>query len=232
MCRFVRGFSPWLVAAGLVAVPGAAQQQRTPARPSPARPAPAFGRGVTTPKRPPGTYVSLKTTMGEIVLRMLPASAPHTVANFLGLAGGTRSSTDPKTGTMARRPFYDSLTFHRVLPGFMIQAGCPKGDGTGGPGYTIPDERPAARPYLRGAVLMSHRGRPNSAGSQFMILQADVRGHLPPTYVVFAEVAHGMSVVDRIASAPVLENPHRRSERSSPIRTVAIERAAVTQVRG
>ena len=217
----------WLGAAGpaLLSVGSAAP----PARPG--------ARAARTPaRRPPGTYVTLETPAGAIVLRMLPQEAPQTVANFVGLAEGTKPFREwrpgPNQGQMARRPFYDGLTFHRVLHGFMIQGGCPKGDGTGGPGYTIPDELPPRRPYLRGAVLMSHGDRPNSAGSQFFILQADVRSHLPKQYTVFGEVFQGMEVVDRIASGPTQPNPFRPNERSTPVKPVVIEKAVVSRVKG
>jgi peptidyl-prolyl cis-trans isomerase A (cyclophilin A) len=191
---------------------------KPPARPQPAVP------------RPPGIYVTLRTGAGDIVIRMLPDAAPQTVANFVGLAEGTKGFIDQKTGATVRRPFYDGLSFHRVLNGFMIQAGCPKGDGTGGPGYTIADELPPRRPYLRGAVLMSHGDRPNSAGSQFFILQAGVRGHLPRQYVVFGEVVDGMPVVDRIAAGEVRPNRFRPNERSAPVKPVLIEKATVTRL--
>jgi peptidyl-prolyl cis-trans isomerase A (cyclophilin A) len=203
-----------------------------PPRPpaGPPRPVPRHG-----PPRLPGTYVTLHTSLGDIVLRMLPEDAPHTVANFVGLVEGTRPFQDPAAPPgrkrMVKRPFYDGLTFHRVLRGFMIQGGCPAGDGTGGPGYQVPDELPPRHPYTRGALLMSRGDRPNSAGSQFFILQADVRGHLPPDYVVFGFVVAGMEVVDRIADGAVVPNHFRPAERSTPVAPVIIQHANVTRVR-
>jgi peptidyl-prolyl cis-trans isomerase A (cyclophilin A) len=201
---------------------------------APPRPAPRAPRAPV--KRPPGTYVTLQTSAGAIVIRLLPQEGPQTAANFLGLAEGTKQFREwrpgPNQGKLVKRPFYDGLTFHRILHGFMIQGGDPKGDGTGGPGYTIPDELPPRRPYARGAVLMSHGDRPNSAGSQFLILQSDVREHLPKQYVVFGEVFQGMEVVDRIASAPTQPNRFRPNERSTPVKPVVIEKAVVTRVKG
>lgn len=86
-----------------------------------------------------GTYARLDTSMGEIVVRLFE-DTPLATANFVGLAEGTKEWTDPRTGQKVRRPFYDGLTFHRVIADFMIQGGCPVGDGTGGPGYTFADE--------------------------------------------------------------------------------------------
>jgi len=194
-------------------------------------PRPRTRRAAAPRIRAPGTYVTLLTSLGDIVLRMLPQDAPETVANFVGLVEGSKPFRDPRSAHLVKRPFYDGLTFHRVIKGFMIQAGSPKGDGTDGPGFTIPDELPPRRPYVPGAVLMSHGSRPNSAGSQFFILVGDVRDHLPQQYVVFAEVVQGMAVADRIAAAPVKPNLFRPNERSTPVHPVVIEKATVTRVR-
>jgi cyclophilin family peptidyl-prolyl cis-trans isomerase len=84
--------------------------------------------------------VTMKTELGDIVLELWPDLAPKTVDNFIGLANGTKEWTDPKTTQKVKKPYYDGLTFHRVIDDFMIQGGCPKGDGTGGPGYQFEDE--------------------------------------------------------------------------------------------
>ena len=90
--------------------------------------------------RPAGTYAIFETSQGNIVVRLLDKEAPKTVANFVGLAEGTKEFTDGKTGNKTTRPYYDGLIFHRVIPNFMIQGGCPEGSGRGGPGYTFGDE--------------------------------------------------------------------------------------------
>ena len=90
--------------------------------------------------RAPGTYAVFETSQGTIVIRLLEKEAPQTVANFVGLAEGTKEFKDPKTGQKVKRPFYDGLVFHRVIPQFMIQGGCPLGTGTGDPGYRFGDE--------------------------------------------------------------------------------------------
>ncbi len=84
--------------------------------------------------------VLMKTSMGDITIELFELSAPKTVANFLGLANGTKEFKDVTSGKMVKRPFYDGLTFHRVIPNFMLQGGCPKGNGMGGPGYNFEDE--------------------------------------------------------------------------------------------
>ena len=90
--------------------------------------------------RAPGTYAVFDTSQGTIVVRLFEKEAPQTVGNFVGLAEGTKEFKDPKTGQKVKRPFYDGLIFHRVIPQFMIQGGCPLGTGTGDPGYRFGDE--------------------------------------------------------------------------------------------
>ena len=96
--------------------------------------------GAETPQEPPDPVFTIATSMGEITVALYAREAPATVANFIALAEGTREFIDARTGLSVRRPFYDGLTFHRVIPGFMIQGGCPLGNGTGGPGYRFADE--------------------------------------------------------------------------------------------
>lgn len=125
---------------------------------------------------------------GWIVLRMDREAAPNTVNNFL---------------TLCSEGFYDGLCFHRVIPGFMIQGGCPKGDGTGGPGYSIPGEFSAngvenKKKHRRGVLSMARSMRPDSAGSQFFIMHGNAP-HLDGQYAAFGEVVEGMDVVDAIA---------------------------------
>ncbi len=126
---------------------------------------------------------------GEIKCELYPDIAPISTENFLKLAG---------------QGFYNGLTFHRVIPGFMIQGGCPKGDGTGGPGYTIKGEFSGNGvkndlKHTRGVLSMARAMDPNSAGSQFFIMHEDAP-HLDGSYAAFGKVISGMDVVDRIAS--------------------------------
>src|SRR5204862_4226588 len=97
------------------------------------------------------------TSEGEFTVRLFDAEAPNTVANFVGLAEGTKEWTDPKTGKKVTKPFYDGLVFHRVIEGFMIQGGCPLGTGTGGPGYRFADEfHPKLRHNHAGILSMAN----------------------------------------------------------------------------
>jgi peptidyl-prolyl cis-trans isomerase A (cyclophilin A) len=145
-------------------------------------------------------YATIETNQGDIEIQLFPDQAPKTVENFVGLAEGTIEWTDP-TGDKTKTPFYDGLTFHRIIPGFMIQGGCPRGDGRGGPGYTFKDEfHPDLqfdRPYL---LAMANAG-PNTNGSQFFITVAQTP-HLNRRHTIFGEVSDQASrnVVDTIAS--------------------------------
>lgn len=153
---------------------------------------------------PAKTYTaSLRTSSGTIRLELLATEAPVTVNNFIFLA---------------REGFYDNGSFHRVIKDFMIQGGCPRGDGTGGPGYRFGDE-PVSRPYVKGTLAMANSG-PNTNGSQFFIVHGERVG-LPPNYTIFGMLAEGADVLDALANAPVTAGP--RGERSKPTSRLAIE---------
>lgn len=144
---------------------------------------------------------TLHTNHGDIVIDLFADHAPKTVANFVGLATGTKEYKDPQTGASTTGNFYDGLTFHRVIPGFMIQGGCPLGTGTGGPGYTFGDEiHPElafSKPYL---LAMANAG-PGTNGSQFFVT-VDATPWLNRKHTIFGEVADDASkkVVDEIAN--------------------------------
>ena len=125
---------------------------------------------------------TLHTNHGAIRIELFPEDAPKTVGNFEELA---------------RKGFYDGTSFHRVIPDFMIQGGDPRGDGTGGPGYTFEDE-PNDHRIVRGALAMANAG-PNTNGSQFFIVTADECSWLDGKHTVFGKVADGMDVVDEIS---------------------------------
>ncbi len=142
-------------------------------------------------------YVHFETDKGEIVAELFEADAPGTVENFVGLAAGTKPWVDPKTGAEVSRPFFDGLTFHRVIPNFVIQGGCPKGNGTGGPGYTIPCETDkSTHKHDRGSLSMAHAGK-DTGGSQFFIAHGP-QPHLDGVHTVFGKVTRGIEVVDAI----------------------------------
>jgi peptidyl-prolyl cis-trans isomerase B (cyclophilin B) len=144
--------------------------------------------------------VHFETTKGEIVADLYEDDAPNTVANFAGLVTGTKEWTDPKTGKKVQgKPFYDGLTFHRVIPNFVIQGGCPQGTGGGGPGYTIKCETSGKKQiHNAGSLSMAHAGK-DTGGSQFFIVHArETTKHLDGKHTVFGQVTSGMDVVKKI----------------------------------
>ena len=142
--------------------------------------------------------VHFETDKGEIVAELFEDDAPGTVANFVGLATGTKEFTDPKTGKKVQRPYYDGLAFHRVIPDFMIQGGCPVGNGTGGPGFTIKDELKGQKQvHKAGSLSMAKTAAPDSGGSQFFICHSP-QPHLDRKHTVFGEVISGMDAVNKI----------------------------------
>jgi peptidyl-prolyl cis-trans isomerase A (cyclophilin A) len=148
-----------------------------------------------------GTYARFETTEGSFTIRLFEKEAPNTVANFVGLAEGTREWTDPATGQKRTGPFYDGVIFHRVINGFMIQGGDPLGQGTGGPGYKFGDEfHPSLRHGKAGILSMANAG-PNTNGSQFFITLAPTP-HLDNRHSVFGEVVEGLDVVQKIGRVP------------------------------
>ena len=150
-----------------------------------------------------GTFAHIETSKGEMVVELFEAEAPNTVANFTGLIEGTKEWKDPKTGQQVKRPFYDGLTFHRVIPNFMIQGGCPLGRGTGGPGYHINCETQGnPHKHERGTLSMAHAGK-NTGGSQFFICHAPQR-HLDGVHTVFGKVVQGIETVDAIQNGDTM----------------------------
>jgi cyclophilin family peptidyl-prolyl cis-trans isomerase len=128
---------------------------------------------------------ALRTTEGVIVLELFDKDAPETVENFRKLAG---------------EGFYDGLTFHRIIKDFMVQAGCPRGNGTGGPGYEFDDEINDHK-LVRGSLAMANAG-PNTNGSQFFIVTADETPWLDGKHTVFGKVTGGEDVLDRLNEMP------------------------------
>ncbi len=159
------------------------------------------------------TSATIATELGDIEVELYDESAPKAAANFIALA---------------KKGFYDDVVFHRVIPGFVAQAGdgqhgkkasLNKGSvGTGGPGYKFEDE-PVQGDYVRGALAMANAG-PNTNGSQFFICHQDLTGKLPKSYTLFGQVTKGMDVVDKIVGAP-------RDNRDLPHDPVAMTKVTI-----
>jgi len=168
-------------------------------------------------------HAQFTTSEGSFRIRLLESEAPSTVANFVGLAEGTKEWSDPKTGQKVKRPFYDGLIFHRVIADFMIQGGDPLGTGTGGPGYKFADEfHPKARHSKAGILSMANAG-PNTNGSQFFITLTPT-AWLDNKHTVFGEVVDGMDVVEKIGKTAT-SKPGDRPLKPITIQSVAIERS-------
>lgn len=170
------------------------------------------------------TTVIMHTTEGDITLNLFDDQTPNTVANFLGLATGEQAWRDPFTGEEKHDPFYDGLTFHRIISGFMIQGGDPKGNGTGGSEQKIKGEFLAngvSNPisHTRGTISMARAQNPNSASSQFFIMHAD-GPFLDGQYAAFGHVLSGIEVVDAICEAtPVTDNNGTVKKENQPVIT-------------
>jgi peptidyl-prolyl cis-trans isomerase B (cyclophilin B) len=149
------------------------------------------------------TQATLHTSEGPIGLELYPQDAPKTVENFTNLAADG---------------FYDGIAFHRVIPDFMIQGGCPQGDGTGGPGYTFEDEFNEHK-VARGALAMANAG-PNTNGSQFFIVTVEDASWLNGKHTVFGRVTSGQDVADAISFV-------ERDSRDRPLDPVVIESIAI-----
>jgi peptidyl-prolyl cis-trans isomerase A (cyclophilin A) len=169
-----------------------------------------------------GTYALFTTSKGNFIARLFDKDAPNTVQNFVGLAEGKKQWKDPRTGRMIRRPYYNNVLFHRVIPKFMIQGGDPEGTGTGGPGYTFPDEiSPKHRHDKPGILSMANRG-PNTNGGQFFITVApypSLDGH----YSIFGEIVEGQDVVNVISEVP-------RTGQDRPVTPVTIKQVKIERV--
>jgi peptidyl-prolyl cis-trans isomerase A (cyclophilin A) len=161
----------------------------------------------------------IETSLGTLTCELRAKEAPNTVANFVGLARGKRPFLDPRSRKWASRPFYDGLTFHRVIPGFMIQGGDLLGDGTGQPGYTIPSEANNGLLFDKpGRLAMARRSDPNSAGAQFFVTDGEP-SHLNGAYTIFGDCTP-TAVVTTIANVA-------KDARDKPLEAVLINRVTV-----
>jgi len=167
-------------------------------------------------------YAHFMTSEGNFTARLFEDEAPKTVANFTGLADGSKEWTDPRTGKKTHDKYFDGTVFHRVIADFMIQGGDPLGQGTGGPGYTFADEfSPKLRHDRPGLLSMANRG-PNTGGGQFFITLVPTPW-LDNKHAIFGEIAEGMDVVEAIGRTPT-SKPGDRPVKPITIQSVTIER--------
>ena len=169
------------------------------------------------------TTAVLHTNLGDITVNLLDNHAPKTVANFVGLADGSRAWTDPTTGAPGEGALYTDVVFHRVIPGFMIQGGDPTGTGRGGPGYSFADEFHPELAFNKPYLLAMANAGPGTNGSQFFITVTQTP-HLNFRHTIFGEVADQASrdVVDAIAKV-------RTGRGDRPVDPVVIESVEVTE---
>ncbi len=166
---------------------------------------------------------TLHTSKGDIEVELFEERAPRTVENFIGLATGERTWTDPESGEEVEgEPLYDDVLFHRVIEGFMIQGGDPTGTGRGGPGYQFDDEFHDELRHDGAGVLSMANSGPNTNGSQFFIT-LDAQPHLDDRHAVFGEVVDGMDVVREIGSVDVDAND--RPAEDVLLESVTVDRA-------
>ena len=164
-------------------------------------------------------FAKFTTSEGDFKVRLFDDKAPTTVANFTGLAEGTKEWTDPKTRQKVKRPFYDGLVFHRVIDGFMIQGGCPMGNGMGGPGYQFADEFGSGLRHDRPGLLSMANAGPNTNGSQFFVTLA-ATPWLDNRHAIFGEVVEGMDVVQKIGKT-------RTGANDRPAKEIRVDRVTV-----
>jgi peptidyl-prolyl cis-trans isomerase A (cyclophilin A) len=207
------------VAVGLAAASAFAQTAPAPDLPD----APGPTAAAATEPVPTGPAIVIDTTMGRLTCKTFDKQAPNAVANFIGLAEGTKDwSTGQGATKQHGKRFYDGLSFHRVIPGFMIQGGDPVGDGSGDPGYYIPDEiDPALNFTIPGRLAYANSG-PNTNGSQFFITE-DAVAELNGKFTIFGQCdAHSVLLVASIARV-------ERNKDDKPLTPVVINRVTIVR---
>ena len=178
------------------------------------------------PAREDGLYATIQVShggqpMGAIVIKLFERESPITVRNFVDLALGRKAWTNPKTGARVRRPLYNGLTFHRVIPGFMIQGGDPLGTGMGGTDVIKDEFHPTLKFDIPGRVAMANAG-PNTGSCQFFITEVPTP-HLNGKHTIFGQVVEGQELVGKIARVP-------RDSRDKPTTPVVMTRVTIERV--
>ncbi|OQW50655.1 MAG: hypothetical protein A4S09_01790 [Proteobacteria bacterium SG_bin7] len=169
---------------------------------------------VGNPKKASSVYAILQTTKGDIRIKLFHDKARNTVNNFIGLALGKKESVDPEIRKKVKKPFYKGLTFHRVVPNFVIQGGDPLGNGKGGPGYGIDQEISAEINFTYPGMVAMAAAKPEKNGSQFFITLKD-QNDLDGSFTIFGQVVDGFEVVKSISNV-------KRDLFDKPIKDVVI----------
>jgi peptidyl-prolyl cis-trans isomerase A (cyclophilin A) len=169
-----------------------------------------------------GLYARFATSAGTFVVRLFEKDTPKTVANFVGLAEGTKAWKDPVTGESRSTPFYNGLIFHRVIADFMIQGGCPNGNGMGGPGYKFEDEFVPTLKHSKAGILSMANAGPNTNGSQFFITLVPTPW-LDNRHSVFGEVVEGMDVITAIGTT-------KTGRQDRPVTDITIDALTIERV--
>jgi peptidyl-prolyl cis-trans isomerase A (cyclophilin A) len=180
----------------------------------------------TSPVPATNVYAIFMTSMGNFTAKLEMERAPRTAANFKGLAEGSLPFVDPQTRQRVTRPYYDGLIFHRVARNFVIQGGCPQGNGRGGPGHSIDLEIHPQLRHTKGALSMARSSDPNSAGSQFFVTLAPTPS-LDGAYAVFGYVIDGQDVVDAIGQVPI--RPQMGPTDGRPVQDVRMNRVVIVE---
>jgi len=179
-------------------------------------------KGLSGPASAPLT-AKIETNQGTFTCQLFDKQAPITVANFVGLARGVRPWKDPKSGKWVKKPFYDGLIFHRVIPGFMIQGGDPLGVGTGNPGYRFQDEFSPDLKFDKPGLLAMANAGPGTNGSQFFITEG-TPAHLTGRHTIFGE-CEPLSLVSKIANV-------ERGARDKPVNDVVMKKVTIARGKG
>jgi peptidyl-prolyl cis-trans isomerase A (cyclophilin A) len=169
-----------------------------------------------------GLYARFATSAGTFVVRLFEKDTPKTVANFVGLAEGSKAWKDPVTGESRSTPFYNGLIFHRVIADFMIQGGCPNGNGMGGPGYKFEDEFVPSLKHSKAGILSMANAGPNTNGSQFFITLVPTPW-LDNRHTVFGEVVEGMDVITAIGTT-------KTGRQDRPVTDITIDALTIERV--
>lgn len=188
--------------------PNAGAAGQTPAAPS--APAP----------RQPGLYAKIETSMGNITVQLFEKEAPVTVQNFVDLVTGAKSYVDPRLGLPSRLPLYDGLTFHRVIPKFMIQGGDPLGDGTGGTKNIVDEIKPELKFDRPGRLAMANAG-PGTGSCQWFITEV-ATPHLDGLHTIFGQTVEGQELVEKIARV--------RTAGEKPVEPVTITKITIERL--